>query len=381
MARRPHPAGAPRISWRSAPTAAHSRALVELARRAVAQSPDQLAPRITLARSLFETGNAGEAIAWLALPAGYAADPRLTLERARMLGLLGRIDEALALARHAGDAPGSAELMLRLLVKHGRLEEAASLEAAVAARAPGDPSLLELRAARHRRDPAALLAICDAALAARPDSAQAVYYKIIALAQLGRSDEAARWMGLDRFLHVQPLAGAAHPVSLDAVRAEILANPSLHNDPAGHASRQGLRTRSFPLPGDRASTALMGEIRSAVGAYAASLAGEHPFVTSRPATASMTPWALVFRAAGHQVLHHHPEPWLTGVFYVTAPAGTPRPGAIRIGRLPDWAGVETPWPTPVFEPEPGRLILFPPSCRTRPCRPAAMRSGSRSRST
>jgi tetratricopeptide (TPR) repeat protein len=324
---------------------------VQLARQALAQFLDRASLRVVLARALADAGNIDEALT--TLTAGAPGDPALDQERARMLGTIGRIDEALALARSCREhAP---ELLLRLLVKHGRLEEAAQVEAAVAARAPGDPSLLELRAARHRQDPLALLAICDQALAARPDSSQAVHYKIIALAQLGRNDEARHLMGLDTLLSIQFLADPP----LEFVRKEILANPSLHPDPAGHASRHGLRTRTFPLPGDRASTLLMGSIRTAIGDYAAALTGDHPFAVSRPAQATLTPWALVFRSAGHQVLHHHPEPWLTGVFYVSAPTGSPRPGAIRIGRLPDWAGVETPWTPLVVEPEPGRLILFP----------------------
>jgi hypothetical protein len=67
----------------------------------------------------------------------------------------------------------------------------------------------------------------------------------------------------------------------------------------------------------------------------------------------------VLRGRGHQRLHHHPRPWLTGVYYVAAPGGSPPPGAIRIGPLPAWAGVDPPWPVRDIAPEPGTLLLFP----------------------
>jgi hypothetical protein len=64
------------------------------------------------------------------------------------------------------------------------------------------------------------------------------------------------------------------------------------------------------------------------------------------------------------LLHHHPGCWLTGVYYVSARrddpvAEAPRPGMIRIGALPAWAGVEPPWPVLEVEPVPGTLLLFP----------------------
>jgi hypothetical protein len=78
----------------------------------------------------------------------------------------------------------------------------------------------------------------------------------------------------------------------------------------------------------------------------------------------MTQWALVFRGGGHQVPHHHPGCWLTGVYYVSARRDPPRPGEplpgiIRIGGLPGWAGVEPPWELIEVEPVPGTLLLFP----------------------
>jgi hypothetical protein len=250
----------------------------------------------------------------------------------------------------------AARLALHLLAERGRFDEAAAWEEAVAAVAPADPDLLECRARRTRGDPAALLRLADAALAADQGASHALYYRAVALALLGRSAEAAAIVDVDRFLARSRLGDSPFRAKL---KGEILANPTLRPDPAGHTTRHGLRSLAFPAAGDAAAPALLDRIRSAVGGYAAALAGDHPFVRARPARGVLTAWAIVLRGRGRQLLHHHPRPWLTGVYYVAAPEGRPPPGAIRIGRLPDWAGIAPPWPIREIAPEPGTLILFP----------------------
>jgi len=282
---------------------------------------------------------------------------------ARGLGRTGEVDAALTQARRWPNSPWAAKLGLKLLIRQGRFDEAAAFEAAVAAADPADPNLLDLRAMRARQDPDALLRLSDQALAHEIGATHALYLKAVALAQLGRGEAAAALMGIEDYMRVVPLhppAGFADMSAfLGAVRGEILGNPTLHPDPAGHATSKGLRTRSFPLGGDVAATALAGAMRDAIAAYADELSGDHPFVRARPDRATFTPWALVFRTLGRQLLHHHPEAWLTGVFYVSAPEGPTAPGALRIGGLPAWAGVKPPWPVPDVAPTPGTLVMFP----------------------
>jgi hypothetical protein len=288
-------------------------------------------------------------------------------ELAHVLARLDDVEGALACAR-GRDSPWAPAFVFKLLVRQGRRAETIPLEAAVAAAKPSDPDLFASRVKRMRGDPDGLLQLCREVLRHDPGAAHALHYKAVALAQLGRGEEAAALMGLDRFLAVAPLPAppgfGGEEAFREAVRDEILVNPSLHRDPAGHATRSGLRTRFFPVPGDRAAPALIRSIRAAVGAYAGALAGDHPFVRSRPARATLTPWALLFRGAGHQQLHHHPGSWLTGVYYVSARHDRPAPdaatpGALRLGLLPGWAAVEPPWPVIDVEPVPGTLLLFP----------------------
>jgi hypothetical protein len=143
-----------------------------------------------LARTLVDVGQTDEAIEALSGAPVDAAGPPVDYEHARLLGMVGRVDEAVALASRHARSLSHARLALRLLVKHGRHAEAAAYERIVAAAAPSDSSLIDLRATRLRRDPGAVLAVCDEALAHQPGCGQAIYYKIIALAQLGRGEEA-----------------------------------------------------------------------------------------------------------------------------------------------------------------------------------------------
>ncbi len=314
--------------------------------------------------ALLEVGELDRAIH--VLREGSQRFPRhasLAAALARALAGHGDVDGALAVAANWPEESWAARFSLRLLTKHRRFDEAACHEDRVQAANPADLALIECRALRLRAEPEAMLGLCETALAHDAGATHALYYKAIALAQLGRDEEARELMALDRFVCIVDLPPPSGYPDADAFRAavrhEIVANPTLGPDIAGHATRNGMRTARFPLAGDAASSALVRSIEGAVVGYAEALRGSHPFVTARPPRARLFAWALVFREAGYQVPHHHPEPWMTGVYYVAAPAGQPRPGALRIGVFPDWAGVAPPWPVQVVEPEPGRLVLFP----------------------
>lgn len=288
-------------------------------------------------------------------------------ELAQVLRQLGDVETALACAARS-KAEWAPTFAFKLLIRHGRRAEAEQFVDAVAAARPTDPDLLEWRVRQRRKDPEKLLELCEDVLRHDPAASHGLYYKTIALAQLGRRAEAAALMAPDLFLQIAPLATPEDfgtPADFrETLRGEILANPTLHPDPAGHATRSGLRTGQFPRVGDRAAACLTGAIRHAVALYAERLSGDHPFVKGRPARARFTPWALVFRGGGHQAPHYHPGCWLTGVYYVSAvrdagAGGDDHPGKIRIGLLPDWAGVEPPWPIVEVQPVPGTLLLFP----------------------
>lgn len=355
------------LRWATPRSPKHRLAAVALARSAAA-TPDKPLPLLALARALSGAGEIEEAASLLDRACGrFPEAEELHEERAHALASLGQIEAALACAR-GRDAAWAPVFAFNLLARHGRRSETVELETAVAAVRPADPNLLESRARRASDDPSVLLQLCEEVLSHDPGSAHAIHYKAVALAQLGRRDEAAELMALDRFLHIAPLPAppgfGGDEAFREEVRSEIMSNPSLHRDPVGHATRSGLRTRHFPGAGDRAAPALIDSIRTAVAAYAGALSGDHPFVRARPERATLTPWALLFRGPGHQVAHHHPGCWPTGVYYVSARRDIPRPdvplpGPIRIGALSGRAAAPPPWPVLELEPVPGTLLLFP----------------------
>ena len=352
------------MRWVSVPSPAQQRALLDLAERAARASPQVPALHVAWASALEDSGEQDEALGRLEAACRlFPDDEAVHSAFASALGRAGRIDAALAQVERWTAAAWARKLEFRLLRRAGRLERLEEREAALAEADPAAPDLLEYRAQKWHDCPEAVLRAACEAQARDPGSMQALYHKALALVQLGRSEEAAETMGLDRFLRVVRL-GAPPPFEREAdflarLAKEIVANPTLHTDPEGHANKHGLRTATFPLPGDQAGQALVRAIKAKVGEYAAALSGGHPFAAARPATAGFKSWALLFDARGHQRLHHHPGPWLTGVYYVAAPEGQTRPGALRIGAVPPRVGSAPPWPVIDVEPVPGTLVLFP----------------------
>jgi tetratricopeptide (TPR) repeat protein len=350
------------IVWAAAPSGGQGRTAIALARAACAQMPDHPGPRRALAAALERTGAAPEAADLLRRAAAdFPDDERVAAELGALLARTDAVDEGLALAARWRARPWAAPLALQLLTQSGREDDAADWEARAAASHPHDLNLFQRRSRRAMDDPERLLALCEARLARSPGDTHGLYRKAIALSRLGRGAEAAALMGLDAFVSIGALPGRFGDGGefRARLRAEILANPSIHADPMANATRNGLRTRRFPVPGDSAAPHLVAAIQAAVSHYAARLTGDHPFVRGRPLKASLHAWALIFRAAGRQDIHIHPAGWMTGVYYVDAPPPAPDGGGrLRIGLLPDWAGAP-PWPVREIDPVPGRLVLFP----------------------
>ena len=244
-------------------------------------------------------------------------------ELATFLSLAGQEGEALLLAESHLNRPWAVSLARRILVRLGRTEEAVRIGAADV----NDPDSFALRAAELEDDPEALLGFCDATLERAPGASYALHGRVEALTRLGRHREAVEALALEDLLwREHPPVPAGFP-SEDAFLAtlveEIAGNPTLHADPAGHASRRGVRTRVFPLPGDLAAPALLSVIRAEIDRYLERLPDGHPWVAAQPTRARLNPWALIFEGDGRQVRHLHPGSWLTGVYYVCSPAAPP----------------------------------------------------------
>ncbi len=272
--------------------------------------------------------------------AACGAAGQLLAQRARALIGLERLDDALAQAEEALRAtPQDAAVM--------RLRE--SLES-------------RLGRARSRRRG---LAECDAVLATRPADAQATYQRALALARRGDGESARAIMSLRRFVSVSALAlpdGFGAESLRAALTDEIVRNPTLASDPRGHATRNGRQTRRLRQPGAEAIEALLRSIQDAVDDYEARLARRpEPFARGRPAEARLQSWAVVSDGHGYQRPHAHPDGWLSGVYFVTAPLDGGRfRGDLLLGAHDDLApGMPPPWRVRRIEPRPGRLVMFP----------------------
>jgi uncharacterized protein (TIGR02466 family) len=305
--------------------------------RAVAQTSDDAELRVLLARAKFALGDFQEA---------------------------GRqIDEALRLAPQDREAR---IMRFAILVRTGQWDAATPLMDEIVALAPLNGQLCEARLrAQSPQACQALLDACEAGLARNPILTDAIYFKVLALARLGRAQEASEVIGLERFVEMSSLPAPGGFADTETFRAglarEISRNPTL--TPDHKATSGGLQTRQLEQPDATHVDTLLGQIKTAVDAYESRLSGiSNPFAAGRPRAAFLKAWAVIYGAAGRQNPHRHPRGWLSGVYYVAAPPpeGDAYRGSLLLGALDARYGIASaPWGTKKIAPVPGRLVLFP----------------------
>jgi tetratricopeptide (TPR) repeat protein len=166
------------------------------ARQALERFPDRTEPQLLLAQALRAHGQTDEALAALTEAERQGATPRLAAARIRTLGMGGRVEEGLAEARAAvAEYPETPELhaaLASLLFAAGAAEEGAQATDRALALAPDQPAPLRdrcvFRASTGRwvgaRDD------CARYLEARPEDAEIVFIRGLALEQLGESEAA-----------------------------------------------------------------------------------------------------------------------------------------------------------------------------------------------
>jgi tetratricopeptide (TPR) repeat protein len=260
-----------------------------------------------------------------------------------------------------------------LLARAGHFDEARGLLQAVLALNPASCGALsglisiELRA---RRPQLALMA-CRRFRDARPGHSGALAFECVLLAELGRHREADRLKAHDEFVVSSELLGPPTPFASlrefnEALAGAILADDSLVESPASHATAQGRHSGELLVGNGGPVAALENVIGTAVQHYFRTLdqGSSHPFVAHRPGQVGLTAWAVILQRGGHQLPHIHPDAWLSGVYYVTVPqqsdadlqAGA---GAIAFG-IPDATlGFRACSETARYQPKTGMLLLFP----------------------
>ncbi len=335
--------------------------VVEMMRRVVDTAPDQAKGWEKLGTTQLMTGDATGSVATLREACGrFPGDAGLWLQLARGLQVLGKCEEALgavdAVLRLDAGAAGGAGLRFALLVKIGDLARAEDALPAYLAAGGASVAVFHFAVgrARARDEWEPLLELCDGVLVRSPGNTGARYYRALALLRLGRASEAR--LDPAEFLWVSEL-----PVEsgfLAEVRREILANPTLAPDPRGFTTTHGMQTRELLQASDKAVPELCARIEAAVDEYVERLVASgvsDPFVVDRPKRVKLTPWAVVYPGEGKQRSHIHAPGWLSGVYYIAAPAG----GELLLGAMDAEDVSEVPWKVVTMQPEANRLVLFP----------------------
>jgi uncharacterized protein (TIGR02466 family) len=366
-----HSTTAHRMNWLDPPTAANFSAHDRLAmlRLGVARAPENARLLLALGWALLATRDFAASIVAFESAAARGAGLSAHLGRGEALLEAGRPQEALAaFDRAVALAQRAAQPQYgRARALAAATSPPAGLEAALAALAdhPDDGPLFVFAArgllAAGRAGE--LLAIAGSALRSRPLSSAARHYEALALAALGRRDDAAAIMDAARVrvTDVAPPDRWPNAAAFNAaIRAEVLANKTLVPDPFGGSFNHGTQAQDMLAGNPPATLALVAAIKRKVEAYAATLQGN----SDMPERVTMTIWGVLLESDGHQRQHFHPGGWISGVYYVSVPevcadAGRKRGWLVvpTCGRRDDGDGRD--WPVRDVEPRAGRLVLFP----------------------
>ena len=341
--------------------------VVEMMRRVVEAAPEQAKGWEKLGTTQLMAGYAEASVATLQEACGrFPEHAELRLQLARSAMALGRYEEALDAAEVAlrlePESSSAMNVRFSLLVKLGELERAEAAMPGYAASGGASLSLFHFAVgrARARDEWESLLELCDGIVARAPGNTGARYYRALALVRLGRGREARLDPAEFLWEGSLPVAeGETEAEFLADVRREILANPTLAPDPRGFTTTHGMQTRELLQAGDVALPALCARIREAVDRYEAQLVASgvgDPFIADRPERVALTPWAVVYPGEGRQRSHIHAPGWVSGVYYVAAPAG----GELLLGEMDEAdAPGGAPWAVKRIQPRANLLVLFP----------------------
>ena len=282
------------------------------------------------------------------------------------------IDQALALAESDADRSAALATRGKALRRLGDVDAArASLVEAVAAdphNANAYKRIVTIDLERGNTE--AVLETSDAVIERGGRHSRLLVARALALAKLGRVDEARDAVGLDSFLHSKTLAPPPDYASIEAfnadLKAELIAHPDLRYDRYGTASANTWRVDEPATATGTMVPALQEMIRKTVIDYVAKLDGNVSLWTeARPEFARLHNWCVMTDADGYELWHVHQHGWMSGVYYVDVPpsvtAGEGVDGCIAFGLPADLVGDEAAatYGERVIRPYPGLLMLFP----------------------
>jgi uncharacterized protein (TIGR02466 family) len=235
------------------------------------------------------------------------------------------------------------------------------------------PALMHLSAAYLTLgDAQRALAICERALEREPASRQLLSDKAIALTALGRHQEAAHLVDLERLLNVSAIVappGYESVVELNAALMQhIRTHPSLDFNGISLSCHQGATSDELLVEPKGPVAQLEEAIQRAAKAFRAELPAKssHPWIDNLPAQdhLELSAWVTRLRSQGYQHGHIHPSAWISGVYYLNLPpevgqTTTDCSGWIEFGRPPYYYACDHERELRSIQPREGMLVLFP----------------------
>lgn len=220
------------------------------------------------------------------------------------------------------------------------------------------------------KNPSAALNKVDRFLTLVPGHPSALAFKAIVLRDIGDEAAARELDDSDRFTlphMIEVPNGFADIAAYNcALSAHLMGHPTLTSAPTSHATRNGFHSGELLSEPRGPFEAFHEIIVDAFHRYRRQFAGEasHPFLDRCPDAFEISVWGVVMQETGHQVPHIHPAAWLSGVYYVEVPptvsdANTDHAGWIEFGRPPDDIHAQHTPETKLFQPEEGKMLLFP----------------------
>lgn len=217
------------------------------------------------------------------------------------------------------------------------------------------------------------LALAERLMASGTPHARTFAIQTMALARLGRIEEARTAFGLDEFLSVSELPvpeGWADLASFNRdVAQELVSHPGFHFERYGAASTQTWRVDDPVLARCKAVRALVDAISRAVERHVDTLPpSSHLWPSARADGAQVFPWSVITYGSGYEEWHVHQNGWISGSYYVEVPEGirngSDKGGCIGFGLPENLVGqaAHDAFGMQLHRPQPGMLMLFPSHC-------------------
>ena len=356
----------------------HLQEALEMYRRVLRQTPDDLEVVCNLVSTLADAGREAEALQTIdARLMDYPDHPLLLAAQGAVLTGLGRYDEASqvlteATARNPADDMALINLAMSQRERGAVADARESLRRALRANAQNARAVADLvNLSAADGDLPAALALAEDFLAQHPGERLTLAAYVLALRDAGRDDAARELVDHDKMIRVtEPLPPDRVGPSdkfLQALKRLILTDRSLLNGPASKATRGGSQTGELRLSSDVVLMAwrdmINAEVAAAIDALREAGLEDHPVMAYAAAHWDLRAWATVLEPGGRQEPHQHPLGFLSGVYYVDLPAAmsgeTANSGWLEFGQPPTRLRHATAPPIRLLEPRPGRLVIFP----------------------